>query len=165
MLSSKKTYVYNLVCKFFPETRCFELKASLLRWCGAEIGQNVRVCSSAIISGIGELKIGDNSWIGSSVFITSGSCISIGRCVDIAPLVYIGTGAHEIDPEGEHVAGKGLNLDVAIGDGVWLGVRSTILPGVSVGRCSVVAAGAVVTRDVPELSLVAGVPAVVKGTI
>lgn len=165
MLSSKRIYFYGLVCKVLPETRCFEMKASLLRWCGAEVGTNVRVCSSAVISGIGELKIGDNSWIGSSAFITSGSCVAIGKCVDIAPLVYIGTGAHEIDPEGEHVAGKGVNLDVVIGDGVWLGVRSTILPGVSVGRRSVVAAGAVVTRDVPERTLVAGVPAVVKGTI
>jgi tetrahydrodipicolinate N-succinyltransferase len=50
---------------------------------------------------------------------------------------------------------------ISIGDGVWIGSRVTVLPGVSVGRGAVVAAGAVVTRDVAPDTLVAGIPAVV----
>jgi maltose O-acetyltransferase len=73
--------------------------------------------------------------------------------------VFIGTGTHQIDPIGSHSAGTGVSRDVVIGDGVWLGACSTILPGVSVGAKAVVAAGAVVTHDVPPRSLVAGIPA------
>jgi acetyltransferase-like isoleucine patch superfamily enzyme len=49
--------------------------------------------------------------------------------------------------------------EVVLGEGCWLGANCTILSGVTVGRCAVVAAGAVVTKDVPEYSVVAGVPA------
>ena len=51
---------------------------------------------------------------------------------------------------------------IAIGDGAWLGARCTVLPGVTVGAGAVVAAGSVVTKDVPPNALAAGVPAVVK---
>lgn len=55
-----------------------------------------------------------------------------------------------------------MTAPVIIGDYCWIGAKSTILPGVTIGECSVVAAGSVVTKDVPPHSLVAGVPAVVK---
>ena len=54
---------------------------------------------------------------------------------------------------------------VTVGDDVWIGANAVVLPGVTIGSHSVVAAGAVVTHDVPEHSLVAGVPAVVKRKI
>jgi len=52
---------------------------------------------------------------------------------------------------------------VSIGDFVWIGVNVTVLPGVTIGEGAIVAAGAVVTRDVPALAVVAGVPARVIG--
>ena len=55
-----------------------------------------------------------------------------------------------------------LKAPVAIGNDCWIGARSVILPGVTIGDCSVVAAGSVVTKDVPPETLVAGVPAVEK---
>jgi acetyltransferase-like isoleucine patch superfamily enzyme len=148
-----------LLFRFFPETRFFGLKASLLRWAGAKVGSNVRVCSSVTILGPGSLKISDDTWIGHQVLIVSNSSVKIGSCVDIAPRVFIGTGTHQIDPEGKHSAGSGINRDVVVGDGVWLGVCATILPGISIGHKAVVAAGAVVTRDVPERKVVGGIPA------
>jgi acetyltransferase-like isoleucine patch superfamily enzyme len=105
------------------------------------------------------LEIGDDTWIGHQVFIASGSSVRVGKCVDIAPKVFIGTGTHELDTEGEHSAGPGINRDVIIDDGVWLGACATILPGTSIGHKSVVAAGSVVSRDVPERKIVGGVPA------
>lgn len=111
------------------------------------------------------LEIGQGTWIGQDVRISSSAKIRIGCCVDIGPQVMIATGTHEIDPVGEHSAGKGLNVDITVHDGVWLGARSLILPGVTIGRKAVVAAGAVVTKDVPEMCLVAGVPAVVKKSL
>ena len=55
-----------------------------------------------------------------------------------------------------------MTAPVVIGDNVWIGANATILPGVTIGSMSVVAAGAVVTKDVPSGVLVAGNPAVIK---
>jgi acetyltransferase-like isoleucine patch superfamily enzyme len=148
-----------LLFRLFPETRLFALKALLLRWAGVKVGHNVRVCSSVTILGSGPLEIGDDTWVGQQVLIVSSSCVRIGSCVDIAPRVFIGTGTHQIDADGKHSAGLGINRDVVICDGVWLGVCSTILPGISIGHKAVVAAGAVVTKDVLARKIVGGIPA------
>ena len=104
-------------------------------------------------------------WIGPQTLISSSSSVSIGSSVDVGPQVYIGTGTHEIDATGAHSAGKGENRDIGIGAGVWLGARCMILPGVSVSEKAVVAAGAVVTKNVAGRCLVAGVPAAVMRDI
>ena len=76
------------------------------------------------------------------------------------------TGSHEIDAVGEHTACPGSAESVEIGDGCWLGARSTILPGVALPRKTLVAAGSVVTRTVEgDGVLVAGVPAEVKRSL
>jgi acetyltransferase-like isoleucine patch superfamily enzyme len=68
------------------------------------------------------------------------------------------TGTHDFhDPQNR--VGKMEGRPITICDGVWLGARSTILPGVTVGGGAVVGAGAVVTKDVPANTVVAGVPA------
>ena len=84
----------------------------------------------------------------------------IGENVSVSPEVMILTAAHGVaDPE-FRVVGK----RVVIEDHVWIGSRAIILGGTTLGRGSVVAAGAVVTGDVPPLAIVAGVPARVVGT-
>lgn len=72
-----------------PETRCFGFKRWMLRLCGAKIGKNVRICSSAKFLGAGDLEIGDNTWIGHQCLISSSSRIIIGANCDFAPRVYI----------------------------------------------------------------------------
>lgn len=126
------------------------------------MGKNVRVCSSAMIIGSGALEIGDNTWIGHRVLISSSSSIYIGHNVDVAPNVYIGTGTHTIDIEGERIAGEGISKDIVVNDGAWLCTGCMILPGVTIGEKCVVAAGAVVTHSSEAKKLLAGVPAVVK---
>lgn len=137
----------------------------LLRLAGATIGKNVRINSSAVFSGNGELVIGDDVWIGAGDVIcpVAPACINIGSHVDFGPGAMIITGSHEIDLDGEHIGGKGMVASVTIGNGCWLGARALILPGVTLAEKTLVAAGAVVTKsvDVP-CSLVAGVPAAVK---
>ena len=64
--------------------------------------------------------------------------------------------------KGMHTAGKGISANIIINDGVWIGMNSIILPGVNIGKKSIIAAGSVVTRDVPEYSMVAGNPAKIK---
>lgn len=164
-MKTSRVWLYGNVVRFFPETRLFGLKRAMLRWCGCKVGKNARVCSSAKIFGDGELSIGDETWIGEDVFIktTGDAHISIGSCCDIAPQVTMDTGTHEIDPSGSHVAGAGCSRPIEIGDGCWLGMKSTILPGVRLPAKTLVAAGAVVVKSVEEEKcLVAGVPAVAK---
>jgi acetyltransferase-like isoleucine patch superfamily enzyme len=81
--------------------------------------------------------------------------LEIGSCVDIAADVRIYTLQHDIDDPWFSTVGD----SVVVEDYVHIGSRVTILPGVRIGRGAVVASGAVVTRDVPEYTLVGGVPA------
>lgn len=159
MLSPVRLALFGWFCRLMPETRAFRVKAACLRWCGAHVGANVRICSSATFLGKGHLEIGEDTWIGHQALICSSAVVKIGDCVDIGPQVYIGTGTHDLDPTGPHSAGQGVNRPIEIGDGAWLGARTMVLPGVTIGHKAVTAAGAVVTQDVPPLHLVGGVPA------
>lgn len=80
--------------------------------------------------------------------------IVIGERCYIAPNVRLHAAGHDLEDLTQHVGG-----DIRIGDDVWIGAAAIILPGVTVGDRAVVAAGAVVTRDVPDGVLVGGVPA------
>ena len=155
-----RLYVYKLITGILPETRFFKLKAALLRWSGAKVGLNVRINSTAVIQGCGGLEIGNDVWIGSCAHIMTGAgaVVTIGDCVDIAPHVYIGTGSHEIAVDGCRAAGRGFNKSISIGHGVWLCASTVVLPGVCIGDMAVVAAGAVVTRDVQGYAVSGGVP-------
>ncbi len=164
-MKTYKLWIYIIICRLLPETRFFGLKVALLRWCGAKIGANVRISSSARFFGGGELEIGDDVWIGTDNVIhpVSRAKVKIGNCCDLGPGVMILTGSHEIDPEGEHIAGEGTHADVEIGDGCWLGARSLILPGVKLGKKTIVAAGTVMDRPALETRcMYAGVPGRMK---
>ena len=164
-MKSFRLWIYKLLTCWSPETRCFKLKVAMLRWCGAKIGKNVRINSSAIFLGNGGLIIGDDVWIGAGCRImpVGNAHIIIGSHCDLAPEVMILTGSHEIDKEGEHIAGKGISANVEIGDGCWLGARSTVLPGVSIAKKNILAASSVMTTSSEiEKSLWAGVPAEMK---
>lgn len=159
-MNSIYTHINNLLLPFLPETRCFALKRFLWRLTGAKVGKNVRISSSMKIVCNGQLEIGDNTWIGSDVLLAPASKIVIGSNCDIAPRVYIGNGSHEITPEMDRIAGIDIAKDVEIGDGCWIGANATILPGITIGKKCVVAAGSVVTHSFEEdCIMIAGVPA------
>lgn len=160
-MNSLKLYIASKIIHILPETRAFKLKNKLYRWAGVKIGNNVRICSSAMIIGAGELEIGDNTWVGHRAFISASSSIKIGANVDIAPNVFIGNGTHVITPERDRIADIEIAKDVTIGDGCWICANSCILPGVELGKKCVVAAGAVVTSSFEDMLLIGGVPAFV----
>lgn len=86
--------------------------------------------------------------------------IRIGNHVRIAPHVMIVAANHRFDDCGRPISAQGVERkSVIVEDDVWIAGRASIMAGVTVGRGSVVAAGAVVTHDVPPYSVVAGVPA------
>lgn len=158
-MSPARLYFVHLLMFYFPETKFFNTKRLIYSFAGVDVEKNVRICSSANIMGCGSLVIGKNTWVGHHVTIISNSSIVIGSNVDIAPKVFIGTGSHEIDIEGDRIAGKGTNHPVNVKDGAWLGTGSIVFPGITIGEKSVVAAGSVVTKSVPSHTVVAGVPA------
>ena len=114
-------------------------------WCGHRL---------TLVTGWGRITIGDRVFINSGVVIMSVLEVTIGNDVAIANEAYI------MDSDSHGVEGRPVkNAPVRIGDGSWIGARAIILPGVTIGRRCLVAAGAVVSRDVPDDSLVAGNPA------
>ncbi len=126
------------------------------------LGNNVYVGHQTILKGYhkNHLVIGDNTWIGQQCFIHSAGGVTIGRNVGIGPGVKILSSHHE--EEGIEVpilASRLAFAEVTIGDDCDLGVGTIILPGVQVGRGVQVGAGAVVTKDVPDYAVIAGVPA------
>lgn len=106
------------------------------------------------------IQVGSNSSINKRVLLDGrGGNLIIGDNVDIAQEVNIWTLQHDYNsPTYEPVGGE-----VVIEDYVWIASRATILPGVHIGRGAVVASCAVVTKDIPPMSIVGGVPAKVIG--
>jgi acetyltransferase-like isoleucine patch superfamily enzyme len=100
-------------------------------------------------------RIGSNTFINRGCTLDLRGGLEIGENVSISPEVMILTAGHRMDDPGFPVELK----RVVISDYVWIGSRAMIMPGVTLGRGCVVAAGAVVTRDVRPLAVVAGVPA------
>lgn len=150
----------NLLFPLIPESRGWGFKRFMLKLAGAKIGRNVKISSSLKVYGAGTLEVGDNTWIGYQTLIVASSSVVIGANCDIAPRVYIGTGTHLIDVNSDHIAAKDISMDVCIGNGCWLCTNSVILPGVKIGKKSVVAAGAVITKTFNDNNiLIAGVPA------
>lgn len=105
------------------------------------------------------IKIGNGTIIGQNAFLDGRDKLIIGDHVDIASDVMIYNSEHDINSDDF----KAIEAPVEIEDYVFIGPRAIILPGVKVSRGSIVAAGAVVTKDVPEFSIVGGVPAKVIG--
>lgn len=122
---------------------------------------------SSDFKGIENLSVGDGSLIpkGSTFYCTRAELI-IGKKVIFGPKPTIITGDHRIDLIGKHIIDigdveklPGQDLPVMVEDGVWCGANVIILKGVTIGRGSVVAAGAVVTKTFPPYSIIGGVPA------
>lgn len=102
----------------------------------------------------GKIEIGSNTYIGDRTEIHSGESVKIGSGVNIAwDCNVLDRDYHAFESESE------VTKPVEICDRVWIGARSIILKGVTIGEGSVVAAGSVVTRSVPPKCLVAGNPA------
>ena len=161
MLHSLKRFFVSTIVRFLPETSCFPLKSSLYRFLGCRIGKNVQICSSARLFIIGKIEIGNNVWIGPEAIISSsqGSEIIIEDYVKLGMRTIVVTGFHEITPEGNSIEGKGTSSSIILKKGCAISTTSIILPGKTVGEMAHVAAGSVVTRDVPPFHRVAGVPA------
>lgn len=113
---------------------------------------------SCINNAVGDVTIGDHTRIG--LHNTIIGPVAIGNHVNLAQGITVTGLNHCFDDSKQPIDKQGVSTkQVIIGDDVWIGANAVILPGVTIGSHVVVAAGAVVTKDVPSHSLVAGVPA------
>ena len=111
-----------------------------------------------INNAVGDVTIGDNTRIGIHCTIIGPVCI--GNNVNLAQGITVTALNHNFADTSRRIDEQGISTNpVVIGDDVWIGANAVILPGVTIGRHVVVAAGAVVTKDVPSYCVVAGVPA------
>ena len=125
------------------------------------LGQHSVVESySCINNAVGDVVIGDHTRIG--IHNTIIGPVTIGNHVNLAQGITVTALNHNFDDTTKRIDEQGIaTKPVVISDDVWIGANAVILPGVTIGRHVVVAAGAVVTKDVPDNTIVGGVPATI----
>lgn len=130
------------------------------------VGNNVFIHKNpTFIVRTGDAKVGiyieDNAYLGRDINIHTGSRVVISKNCVISDYVYLSTLSHGIDPEkgpilSQHDYDKG---EIFLGENVFLGFNSKIMPGVTLGDWTIVGAGSVVTKSFPGYCMVAGNPA------
>jgi acetyltransferase-like isoleucine patch superfamily enzyme len=134
---------------------------------GITLGDGAIVSRNCVLQGkTGPVLIGNRTDIGCNCVFSSISGIEIGASTLIAAHCYIGGGQYHSDRLDIPMMDQGIYSTgpVILGEDVWLGAGVTVLDGVRVGRGSIIGAGAVVTKEIPEYSIAVGVPARVVGT-
>ena len=133
------------------------LRVALLRAFGARVGRGVVVRANVNVSFPWRLSVGDHVWIGEDVGILSLAEVRIESNVCVSQRAYLCTGSHDYRREDF----KLVTRPITVHAGSWIAAAAFVAPGVEIGTGAVVAAGSVVTRDVPPGTLVRGNPAVV----
>ena len=103
------------------------------------------------------IEVGENFIANYNLTILDVARVKIGRNVMIAPNVSIYTAGHPLHPDSRN-SGYEYGIPITIGDNVWIGGNSVILPGVTIGSNVVIGAGSVVTKDIPDNRVAAGNP-------
>lgn len=106
------------------------------------------------------IRIGNNTGVGAYSYIGAGGGVVIGNFVNIGQRVNFHAENHEFQNAHLLIAEQGVTANgISVEDDCWIGSGSIILDGVTIGKGAVVAAGSVVTHDVPQYAIVAGIPA------
>lgn len=103
------------------------------------------------------IALGDHVYANTGLTVIDDTFVTIGSHVMLGPRVTISAASHPVDPELRRQAYQ-YDLPVVLEENVWVGAGATILPGVTIGKNSVIGAGSVVDRDIPPDVVAAGVP-------
>jgi maltose O-acetyltransferase len=159
LMAAQYYFLVKLVgARFVPRL----LRYALYRVAGVRLQQSDIGAGLFIGGPASNLTIGHGTSINVDCFFDCLAKITLGRNVMVAMGVMIVTSDHPLGPDGRP-SGFPVGRDVVIGDRSWLGARSTILPGVTVGEGAVISAGSVVTRDCRPRAIYAGSPARLVG--
>jgi putative colanic acid biosynthesis acetyltransferase WcaF len=139
----------SLVRNVFMPTR---FRKTLLRLFGARIGPRVILRSSVMIQFPWNIEIGADCWIGEHVWFINHEEIKLGTNVCISQRSIICSGGHDYRSTSLEYAHK----PIEIKDGAWVCLDAKVLPGVTIGECSVVSAGEVARKSIPDYSILVG---------
>ena len=145
-----------LVNNVFAGAYLFGVKRWLLNRIGYSLGEGTKVVGPIFCSA--KLKTGSNCWFGKNFTIHGNGTVEIGDNCDIGKDVTFLTGIHEVDSQ-ESGTGEGRNYSISLGKGSWIGAGATLGRNVTIGKGCMVLAGACVLKNMPENTLVGGVPA------
>jgi len=149
-------YLANQVVSHLPS---YTLRHAYYRWCGMKIGRSTYIQMGLSIMAPEKIEIGEHCIINQNCLLDGRGGLTIGNNVNISYAVYIFTADHDVHSPDF----AGCLAPVVVQDYAWLSSRATLLPGVTIGQGAVVAAGAVVTKDVAPYTIVGGVPATAIG--
>ncbi len=134
----------------------YSMKKWLLRAFGASVGRDLVIKPNVNIKYPWHLSIGDNVWIGESVWIDNLTAVTIGCNVCISQGVFVLTGNHNYSVSSFDLMVK----EVILEDGVWLGAKSIVCPGVVCETHSVLSVGSIAKQNLKAFKIYAGIPAV-----
>ena len=129
-----------------------QVRKSILGLFGAKVGSRVILRSSVNIQFPWNIKIGSDSWIGEEVWFINHEKITIGSNVCISQRAIVCSGGHDYRSSSLEYDHK----PVVIKDGAWVCLDAKVLPGVTLGECSVVSAGEIVRKSLPDYSMLVG---------
>lgn len=159
---SWRLILLNALLFFLPYRSLNYTRVWLYRLFGLSIGAHTMIQGRIELAGSGrwwkQLRIGRHCQITTPLYADLNAEITLGDHVGVGHHVVLVTSNHDATWQGRR-CGDSRFAPIVLEDGCWIGAGAMILPGVTVGRGSVVAAGAVVTADVPPNTLVGGVPA------
>jgi len=145
-----------LLASFLPGTFW---RKQLLRLFGAKIGSGGRFKPRVHITCPWNLVIGSHCWIGESSWIDNLAHVYIGDNVCLSQGVYLCTGNHDYRAEAFDLK----LAPICVESFTWIAAKTTVAPGVTIGKYAVVSLGSVVFTDIPEFSIVKGNPAITVG--
>ena len=154
----KRKFILIIINRFLSTTRFFNIKNILLNLSGIKVGYNTRIVGPIKIGTVASLEIGKNCWIGSGLSIYGNGNVIIGDNCDLAPDIGFITGSHEIGTKNRR-AGTGTSFKIFVDDGCWIGARVTIMGNILISKSSIIAASALVNKNVRANVIVGGVPA------
>ena len=171
MLHSQKVYFCNDEELSAMQTECLEIlydynhtrpsesekRGEILGRLLASVGENCYIEPPLRANWGCHTYLGDNVYANFNLTLVDDTYIYIGNSVMIGPNVTIATAGHPIDPDLRRDVAQ-FNMPVRIGDNVWIGANSVVLPGVTIGENSVIGAGSIVTKDIPANVVAVGNP-------
>ncbi|WP_408069650.1 sugar O-acetyltransferase [Butyrivibrio sp. JL13D10] len=152
METKKKIYKFN---NLEPEKQ--DEKNILIKDILGKTGENVNIEAPFHCDYGYNIEVGENFFANYNLVILDVARVKIGDNAQIAPNVSIYTAGHPIHPDSRN-SGYEYGIDVTIGDNVWIGGNSCIMPGVTIGNNVVIGAGSVVTKDLPDNVIAVGNP-------
>ena len=158
-LTAERVVARKLIHEFNASLpKDIDRRDQLLRQLFGGVGESLTIEPSFRCDYGYNIYFGDNVFINFDCVILDVCRVDIGNNVLFAPGVHLYTATHPLDVK-ERLSGLESGLPIKIGDNVWMGGRSVVNPGVTIGNNVVVASGAVVTKDIPDNAVAAGVPA------